>query len=294
MRFASFSPRGLSAPGEIGSREGGGSSGLRSFFVSDADCRPGSQSPLRIVVQSIYADRTWLAIPGSASPPACPEGRSITDSLTRDTKQVNSFVRTPYERRTHLRLLMTYPDPRAGGVARAVSQRSLRVAQCVRQERSAQGPATRAGAERVAGLVALGVSCRWAREIPTNPARRRLHTERGTGVVSDGSVRGHWPFPEPPQHRASNVAILGGLLSTRCARSVCVRAHLGHSFGHVLNYDASMSRTLVERIHNPQGLTCGCEPNCWCQTTTIGRLLRWYSPARWHHMVSPDHKRARA
>jgi hypothetical protein len=49
-------------------------------------------------VQSIYADRTWLAIPGSASPPACPEGRSITESLTRDTEQVNSLFTRPYER----------------------------------------------------------------------------------------------------------------------------------------------------------------------------------------------------
>jgi hypothetical protein len=51
---------------------------------------------------------------------------------------------------------------------------------------------------------------------------------------------------------------------------------------------------IVERIHNPRGLECGCEPGCWCKATTIGRLLRWYSPARWHKPVSPERKRARA
>jgi len=53
-----------------------------------------------------------------------------------------------------------------------------------------------------------------------------------------------------------------------------------------------MAHSLIERMHNPRGRTCGCEPDCWCQSTMIGRLLRWYSPKKWHHPVSPEWKRS--
>jgi hypothetical protein len=55
-----------------------------------------------------------------------------------------------------------------------------------------------------------------------------------------------------------------------------------------------MAHSLIERMHNPRGRTCGCEPDCWCQSTMIGRLLRWYSPKKWHHPVSPEWKRSQA
>jgi hypothetical protein len=54
-----------------------------------------------------------------------------------------------------------------------------------------------------------------------------------------------------------------------------------------------VARSLAERIHNPTGRTCGCRPECWCQRTVWGRLLRWYLPKR-HHSVSPEWKRAQA
>ena len=41
-----------------------------------------------------------------------------------------------------------------------------------------------------------------------------------------------------------------------------------------------MSRTLLQRIHNPHGYTCDCAPECFCQRTAIGRLVRWWFPAR--------------
>ena len=47
-----------------------------------------------------------------------------------------------------------------------------------------------------------------------------------------------------------------------------------------------MSRTLVQRIHNPRNLVCGCDPDCWCRRTVIGRAVKWWFPARYfglHH-----------
>ncbi|HET7171923.1 MAG TPA: hypothetical protein VFI18_09835 [Gaiellales bacterium] len=52
---------------------------------------------------------------------------------------------------------------------------------------------------------------------------------------------------------------------------------------------------ILRRIHNPRGRTCGCPPGCWCKRTRIGRLVRWWFPARYfgihHHPVPPEWKR---
>ena len=40
-------------------------------------------------------------------------------------------------------------------------------------------------------------------------------------------------------------------------------------------------RPLLHRIHNPRNRECGCVPECWCKRTAIGRLVRWWFPARW-------------
>ncbi|MDQ4030329.1 MAG: hypothetical protein M3168_04745 [Actinomycetota bacterium] len=45
-----------------------------------------------------------------------------------------------------------------------------------------------------------------------------------------------------------------------------------------------MARSLLARLHNPRGRRCGCPPSCFCKRTAIGRLLRWYIPARFHGM----------
>jgi hypothetical protein len=42
-----------------------------------------------------------------------------------------------------------------------------------------------------------------------------------------------------------------------------------------------MSRSLIARIHNPKNYECGCEPDCWCRRTVIGRAVKWWFPARW-------------
>jgi hypothetical protein len=53
---------------------------------------------------------------------------------------------------------------------------------------------------------------------------------------------------------------------------------------------------VLRRIHNPRGRTCGCTPECWCQRTRIGRLVRWWFPGRYlgmsHFSVSPEWKKA--
>jgi hypothetical protein len=40
-------------------------------------------------------------------------------------------------------------------------------------------------------------------------------------------------------------------------------------------------RTLLQRIHNPKSRSCGCDTDCWCRRTTIGRAVKWWFPARW-------------
>jgi hypothetical protein len=41
-----------------------------------------------------------------------------------------------------------------------------------------------------------------------------------------------------------------------------------------------VGRTLLQRIHNPSNLVCGCDPDCWCRRTMIGRAVKWWFPAR--------------
>jgi hypothetical protein len=38
---------------------------------------------------------------------------------------------------------------------------------------------------------------------------------------------------------------------------------------------------LARRIHNPRGKACGCDPDCWCRRTALGRLVKWWFPGRW-------------
>jgi hypothetical protein len=40
-------------------------------------------------------------------------------------------------------------------------------------------------------------------------------------------------------------------------------------------------RPLLHRIHNPSNYECGCDPDCSCRRTRIGRLVKWWFPARW-------------
>jgi hypothetical protein len=46
-------------------------------------------------------------------------------------------------------------------------------------------------------------------------------------------------------------------------------------------------RSALRRIHNPRNRRCGCDPDCWCQRTAIGRLVKWWLPAR---LVGLHHK----
>ena len=42
-----------------------------------------------------------------------------------------------------------------------------------------------------------------------------------------------------------------------------------------------MARTLLQRVHNPHDHECGCDPDCWCRRTRIGRAVKWWFPARY-------------
>ena len=43
----------------------------------------------------------------------------------------------------------------------------------------------------------------------------------------------------------------------------------------------NVERTLLQRFHNPRNYECGCDPDCWCRRTGIGRAVKWWFPARW-------------
>jgi hypothetical protein len=42
-----------------------------------------------------------------------------------------------------------------------------------------------------------------------------------------------------------------------------------------------VAHTLLRRLHNPHRRECGCDPDCWCRRTKIGRLVKWWFPARY-------------
>src|ERR1700694_2001291 len=47
-----------------------------------------------------------------------------------------------------------------------------------------------------------------------------------------------------------------------------------------------VARSIVQRIHNPRDRECGCDPDCWCQRTAVGRAVKWWFPGRYfgvHH-----------
>jgi len=47
-----------------------------------------------------------------------------------------------------------------------------------------------------------------------------------------------------------------------------------------------VQRTLVQRIHNPRNRECGCDPDCWCRRTALGRVVKWWFNGRYfglHH-----------
>lgn len=48
-------------------------------------------------------------------------------------------------------------------------------------------------------------------------------------------------------------------------------------------------RAVLQRIHNPHDRSCGCDADCWCNRTAVGRAVKWWFPARWfgiHHKTT--------
>jgi hypothetical protein len=48
-----------------------------------------------------------------------------------------------------------------------------------------------------------------------------------------------------------------------------------------------IKRSLAARIHNPRDRHCGCDPDCWCNRTTIGRAVKWWFNGR---LIGLEHK----
>ena len=45
-------------------------------------------------------------------------------------------------------------------------------------------------------------------------------------------------------------------------------------------YDFTVERTLLQRIHNPHNRHCGCDADCWCRRTALGRAVKWWFSGR--------------
>jgi hypothetical protein len=63
--------------------------------------------------------------------------------------------------------------------------------------------------------------------------------------------------------------------------------------GSVEGYDRVVAHPVLARVHNPLGRECGCAPECWCQRTRWGRVLRWYLPRPRRRFVSLEWKQRR-
>ena len=45
----------------------------------------------------------------------------------------------------------------------------------------------------------------------------------------------------------------------------------------------------LRKLHNPQGRACGCDPDCWCRSTAVGRAVKWWFPARFFGIQHKNH-----
>jgi hypothetical protein len=64
------------------------------------------------------------------------------------------------------------------------------------------------------------------------------------------------------------------------------REHLTPWHRSLERYARSMARSVLRRIHNPRNRECGCDPDCWCRRTVLGRAVKWWFPGRYfglHH-----------
>jgi len=55
---------------------------------------------------------------------------------------------------------------------------------------------------------------------------------------------------------------------------------LASGAGEGRRYAGGVARSVLQQIHNPQNRECGCDPDCWCSRTSLGRLVKWWFPAR--------------
>jgi hypothetical protein len=44
------------------------------------------------------------------------------------------------------------------------------------------------------------------------------------------------------------------------------------------------------RIHNPHDYACACDADCWCRRNPVGRLVRWWVPARYLAYAGLHHR----
>jgi hypothetical protein len=65
---------------------------------------------------------------------------------------------------------------------------------------------------------------------------------------------------------------------------------VSYDLKHSARYAPNVAeRPLLHRIHNPSNYECGCDPDCWCRRTRIGRLVKWWFPARYFGIRHKNH-----
>jgi hypothetical protein len=46
---------------------------------------------------------------------------------------------------------------------------------------------------------------------------------------------------------------------------------------------------VIKKLHNPRARACGCDADCWCNRTALGRAVKWWFPARFFGIQHKNH-----
>ncbi len=68
---------------------------------------------------------------------------------------------------------------------------------------------------------------------------------------------------------------------------------LASGAGEGRRYAGDVARSVLQQIHNPQNRECGCDPDCWCSRTSLGRLVKVVVPCHPDRAAPQERRRGR-
>jgi hypothetical protein len=131
-------------------------------------------------------------------------------------------------------------------------------------------------------------------ELPAGPSRAFAIRTPGAHIPRGGSRRRALPRRFSRGSRRIDSA-LGALVAREPPaspdelRAVLLRENVRRQH-YMPTYTRHMGRTLVQRLHNPHGYICACDPDCFCNATRIGRAIKWWIPGRLLAYVGIHHR----